>query len=290
MIKLLRKIFRRILGKNKPQITHLTLEGVIGKGSRFEKGLNFDSVFPLLQKAFANKETKAVAISINSPGGSPVQSELIYNAIRELSTAKKIPVYTFAQDVAASGGYWLLLAGDETYAHNASIIGSIGVIFSSFGFVEAIKKLGIERRIYAEGKNKAILDPFLPEEKENIAILKDAQKDIFENFKELVLSRRKGKLRDEKGEILDENSEFLNDKIFTGAFWAGKTAQKLGLVDEIGDLRAVMKQKFGEKIQIIEISEKKSLLKSLFSSKTQNFAQNLLDEIENRLDFAKFGK
>lgn len=275
--------------KKTPKIAHISLNGVIGKDSKFDKGLNFENTFHLLEKAFAAPNIKAVAISVNSPGGSPVQSELIYNAIRELSEEKKIPVYTFAQDVAASGGYWLLLAGDEIYAHNASIIGSIGVIFSGFGFVETIKKLGIERRIYTEGKNKAILDPFLPEEQENIEILKEAQKDIFEGFKALVLSRRLGRIKNEKGQILAENDAFLTEKIFTGAFWSGYKSAKLGLVDEISDMRNKMKEKFGAKVKIVNIEVKKSLIKSFLSSKTGDFTANLVAEVEKKISFGRFG-
>lgn len=266
-------------------VAHLALNGVIGKDGKLSSGLNIENVFPLLEKAFKMKNIKAVAITINSPGGSPVQSELIYNAIRELSVAKKIPVYTFARDVAASGGYWLLLAGDEVYAHRASIIGSIGVIFSGFGFVETIKKLGIERRIYTEGKNKAILDPFMPEEAENIEILKDAQRDIFEGFKELVKTRR--------GEKLKGDENFLNDKIFTGAFWSGRKAVELGLVDAIADMRGKMQEKFGEKVEIKNVSIKKGLIKSLFSEKSDlalsKFSAQILDQVEEKISFGRFG-
>ena len=167
----IKKIFGKVCRKNQnPIVASLTLSGVIGKDSKLESGINIENSAPLLKKAFETKNAKAVAISINSPGGSPVQSELIYNYIRELSKEKKVPVYTFAQDLSASGGYWLLLSGDEIYAHNSSLIGSIGVIFSGFGFVDLIKKIGVERRIYTEGKNKAILDPFTPEVEENIEI------------------------------------------------------------------------------------------------------------------------
>ena len=263
----------------------MALKGVIGKDGKMSSGLNIENTFPLLKKAFEMSNIKAVAITINSPGGSPVQSELIYNAIRELSAEKKIPVYTFARDVAASGGYWLLLAGDEIYAHQASIIGSIGVIFSGFGFVDTIKKLGIERRIYTEGKNKAILDPFMPEEQENIAILKEAQRDIFEGFKELVLSRRAGKLKGDQA--------FLDDKIFTGAFWSGRKAAKLGLIDAIADMRSKMKEKFGDKVEIKNISVKKGFIKSLFSEKSDlalaNVTFSLIDKIEERINFNRFG-
>ena len=276
-----KRIFKKIFCKNKTaNIASVSLHGVIGKDGKFSSGLNFETCEPLLKRAFETKKIKAVAISINSPGGSPVQSELIYNYIRELSVEKKIPVYTFANDVAASGGYWLLLSGDEVYAHNSSIIGSIGVIFSSFGFVELIKKVGVQRRVYTEGKNKAILDPFLPEENENIEILKDAQRDIFEGFKDLVKSRRQGKLK------VDEN--FLNEKIFTGAFWSGKKAAEFGLVDEVTDMRKKLKEKFGNDVNIINIDVKKGFLKSLFSQNA-NLADSLLDKAETRLSFNRFG-
>ncbi|MDX2082813.1 MAG: S49 family peptidase [Rickettsiales bacterium] len=275
--KYLGKFFKKIFGCNdNPTVACVNLHGVIGKDSKLESGLNFENIAPLLKRAFEMKKIKAVALSINSPGGSPVQSELIYNYIRELSLEKKIPVYSFAVDVAASGGYWLLLSGDEIYAHNSSIIGSIGVIFSSFGFVELIKKIGVERRIYTEGKNKAILDPFLPEELENIEILKDAQRDIFESFKELVKSRRAGKLKE------------TEEKLFTGAFWSGKKSVELGLIDGICDMRRKMKEKFGDKVEFVNISPKKSFIKSFFSEKS-DFVQSLISKLEERLSFNKFG-
>ena len=271
------KIYQKIMCcDNSPIVASVNLQGVIGKDSKLSSGLNFENIAPLLKRAFEMKKVKAVALNVNSPGGSPVQSELIYNYIRELSEEKKIPVYTFAQDVAASGGYWLLLSGDEIYAHNSSIIGSIGVIFSSFGFVDLIKKLGVDRRIYTEVKNKAILDPFLPEENENIEILKDAQRDIFEGFKELVKSRRGAKLK---------NNE---DHLFTGAFWSGKKSAELGLVDEICDMRKKMKEKFGSKVKIQQITAKKGLIKSFFSEKSLSF-ESLLGKVEERISFNKFG-
>lgn len=271
--KFLKKIFRC---KSEPIVACITLQGVIGKDSKLASGLNFDNISPLLKRAFETKKAQAVALTINSPGGSPVQSELIYNYIRELSLEKKIPVYTFAQDVAASGGYWLLLAGDEIYAHNSSIVGSIGVIFSGFGFVDLIKKIGIDRRVYAEGKNKAILDPFLPEEGENIEILKDAQRDIFEGFKALVTSRRGDKLKESE------------EKLFTGAFWSGKKSVELGLIDEISDLRSKMKEKFGAKVELVQINAKKGLLKSFFSEKSPTI-ESLFTKLEERISFNKFG-
>lgn len=276
------KFFKKLCfwKNNNPVVACLALNGVIGKDSKLSAGLNIENAFPLIEKAFSLDGVKAVAIAINSPGGSPVQSELIYNAIREFSLTKKIPVYTFARDVAASGGYWLLLSGDEIYAHNSSIIGSIGVIFSGFGFVDAIKKLGVERRVYTEGKNKAILDPFMPEEQENIEILKDAQRDIFEDFKRLVVDRR--------GDKLKGDSDFLNAKIFTGAFWSGRKAAELGLVDGISDLRSKMKEKFGEKVRFENIAIKKGFFKSLLSEKT-DFSSEIITKIEEKVHFGRFG-
>jgi signal peptide peptidase SppA len=272
-----RKILYKFLSKRKQSVVSvINLQGVIGKDSKLESGINFINTSPLIKKAFEQKNLKAVAISINSPGGSPVSCELIHNYIREMSIDKKIPVYTFAQDVCASGGYWLLLAGDEIYAHNSSIIGSIGVIFSSFGFVELIKKIGIERRIYTEGKNKAILDPFLPEESENIAILKSAQKDIFDDFVKLVKDKRKDKLTKKYEEL------------FTGAFWSGKKALEFGLVDGISDLRHEMRKKFGKDIEFKNIINKKSFFKSLISEKS-DFANKFFAQIEERICFNKFG-
>ncbi|MBM3579564.1 MAG: S49 family peptidase [Alphaproteobacteria bacterium] len=274
---LITKFFKKIFCcKKTPRVACLNLHGVIGKDSKLEAGLNMQNVEPLLERAFEMKRVKAVALAVNSPGGSPVQSELIYNYVRELSTEKKIPVYTFAQDVAASGGYWLLLAGDEIYAHNSSIIGSIGVIFSGFGFVDLIKKIGVDRRVHAEGKNKAILDPFLPEDLESVEILKNAQRDIFESFKELVKSRRGNRLKKPK------------EKLFTGAFWSGKKAVELGLVDAVADLRSKMKEKFGDDVEIVNISTKKSFLKSLLTEKL-NLAESLLDKLEERVSFGRFG-
>lgn len=297
----MKKICKKLcFWKNKnPVVACLALNGVIGKDGKLSSGLNIENTFPLIEKAFTTDGVKAVAVAINSPGGSPVQSELIYNAIREFSETKKIPVYTFARDVAASGGYWLLLSGDEIYAHNSSIIGSIGVIFSGFGFVDAIKKIGVERRVYTEGKNKAILDPFMPEENENIEILKDAQRDIFEEFTKLVKSRRHGKLKDEQGKLLCEcnpckcenckcGENFLNEKIFTGAFWSGRKAAQLGLVDGIADLRSKMKEKFGDKVRFENISIKKGFFKSLLSEKT-DFSSEIVSKIEEKVYFGRFG-
>lgn len=267
---------------SKNNIAVVNLSGVIGKVGKFEQGINIDNVDLILEKAFATKNLKAVAINVNSPGGSPVQSELIYQRIKELSLEKKIPVFTFAQDIAASGGYFLLCAGEEIFAHHASIIGSIGVISAGFGFEEAIKKIGVNRRIYAEGKNKAVLDPFSKEDQESIAILKNAQKDVFESFKNIVRENRKNKLKRDEEEL------------FNGAFWAGKTAVEIGLVDEIGSMRNIMKKKFGDKIKFINIEpKKKGILRDFILQRTSSFnsdlIENLFKKVGERIFFNRFG-
>lgn len=265
------KLIKKILSQE-DKIAVVNLQGVIGNVSKLDKGINIDNVNPLLEKAFKDKY-KAVAINVNSPGGSPVQSELIFQRIRELSQDKNIPVFTFAQDVAASGGYFILCAGDEIYAHDSSIIGSIGVISASFGFEEAIKKIGVERRIYSEGKNKAVLDPFSPEDPENIKILKSVQKDIFANFKNIVKTARGKKLKK------------ADSAIFTGAFWSGTESKKIGLIDDISNMRDIMKKKFGQKVEFIEIkNKKKGLLKDLIASKIENFSGDMVDNIFDKIE------
>jgi len=281
LIKTITKL-KNLICKKSTNIAVVNLSGVIGKGGKIDQGINIENVNPILEKAFETKGAKAIAINVNSPGGSPVQSELIYTRIKELSVEKKIPVFTFAQDVAASGGYFILLAGEEIFAHNASIVGSIGVISAGFGFEDLIKKIGVERRIYAQGKNKAVLDPFSPENPESIEILKSAQRDVFESFKDLVRQNRKEKLKES------------DDYLFNGAFWSGKKAAELGLVDAIGDMRNVMKNKFGEKVKFINIEpKKKGFIKELLSNKVgefnSNLAGNLINKIEEKGVWGRFG-
>lgn len=228
----------------------LRLNGVIGGGGPLRRGMSLQGMAGLIQRAFSMKGLKAVALSINSPGGSPVQSSLIYRRIRDLATEKNIPVLVFVEDVAASGGYWLACAGDEIYADANSIVGSIGVVSGGFGFVEAIKKLGVERRVYTAGERKAMLDPFRPEDEEDIAHLKSIQKDMHASFIDLVRRRRGKKLK--------------GDDLFTGEFWTGQRALDLGLVDALGDLRSVCRDRFGEKVRLVVVGEKRGWLKRRF--------------------------
>ena len=184
--------------KKKKIVPHIKLSGVIGNVGKFKQGIDFSGQEEIISKAFSIKKAPCVAITINSPGGSPVQSHLIYSFIRQHAKKNKKKVIVFAEDVAASGGYLIACAGDEIYANSSSIIGSIGVIYSSFGFTELIKKIGVERRVHTAGKNKSTLDPFLDEKKEDIERLKNIQLDLHKDFIEVVEKSRSSKLKNQK--------------------------------------------------------------------------------------------
>ncbi len=274
--------------KKAPQVGVIKLTGVIGASGSFRKGLNLQSIETFLQDAFSNKRITAVALIINSPGGSPVQSDLIQKRIRDLSTEFQKPVFVFCEDVAASGGYWIALAGDEIYANASSIIGSIGVVSAGFGFKEAISKLGVERRIYSTGPNKGMLDPFVDEDPKHIERLKLLQEEIFTLFREWVLSRR--------GEKLNGTHE----ELFSGAFWTGIQAKELGLIDGLGDLREIMRNKFGDKVVFKEYAAKTGILSKLglggsseFSmvtdAKINSLFSDAMEWIEQRVTWGRFG-
>ena len=250
------------------------ISGVIGNIGGLRNGVTISSVENLLEKAFKIKNVPAVAIIINSPGGSPVQSSLIYKRIRSLASKKKVKVIFFVEDVAASGGYYIACAGDEIYVDENSIIGSIGVIYASFGFEKLIKKYGIERRIFTTGKYKSILDSFQKQKLSDVKKLKSIQSEIFKNFKEVVLKSRGKKIN------------IQNKNIFSGSFWAGKEAVKLGLVDGIGDLNTIMEKKFGEKIKYIPIKPKKSFLKGVLSR--SSYFKDLVDTKETISDMMEY--
>jgi signal peptide peptidase SppA len=202
--------------KKKKIVAHIKLNGVIGNAGKFKQGIDFAGYEEIIEKAFSLKKAKIVAITINSPGGSPVQSHLIYKFVRAQAKKNKKKVIVFAEDVAASGGYLIACAGDEIYANSSSIIGSIGVIYSSFGFTELIKKIGVERRVHTAGKNKSTLDPFLDEKLEDIERLKTIQLELHKDFIKVVEESRGSKLN--KSEI----------ELFTGEFWSGSKAKELG--------------------------------------------------------------
>ena len=254
--------------KKKKIVAHIKLNGVIGNVGRFKQGLDFSGQEEIIEKAFSLKKAKAVAITINSPGGSPVQSHLIYSFIREQAKKNKMKVFVFAEDVAASGGYLIACAGDEIYANSSSIIGSIGVIYSSFGFTELIKKIGVERRVHTAGKNKSSLDPFQDEKKEDIERLKNIQLDLHKDFIDVVEQSRGSKLKKDQIEL------------FSGEFWSGSKAKELGLVDGIGNANQILKEKFGEDVVIKKFEKSKGWLSKKLSSSTNQMDQfaNILEE------------
>jgi serine protease SohB len=231
-----------------PVVPVVRLSGVIGSGSPLRPGLTLASVAKSLDRAFATRNAKAVALVINSPGGSPSQSHLILRRIRQLADQKKLPVLAFIEDVGASGGYMLACAADEIICDQYSIVGSIGVVGGSFGFPKLMEKLGVERRLYTSGDNKAMLDPFLPEKPEDVKRIKAIQKDIHAHFIALVKSRRGEKL---KG---------ADKVLFTGEFWTAQTAIELGLADALGDVRSELRARYGDKVRTPVISSDRGWL------------------------------
>ena len=262
--------------KKKKIVAHIKLNGVIGNAGTFKQGIDFSGQEEIIKKAFSLKKAIAIAITINSPGGSPVQSHLIYKFIRAQAKKNKKKVIVFAEDVAASGGYLIACAGDEIYANSSSIIGSIGVIYSSFGFTELIKKIGVERRVHTAGKNKSTLDPFLDEKTEDIERLKTIQLDLHKDFIKVVEESRSSKLN--KSEI----------ELFSGEFWSGNKAKELGLVDGIGDANEVLKEKFGEDVVIKKFEKSKGWLSKKLSSSSNQIDQ-LANILEERSIWQRYG-
>ena len=262
--------------KKKKIIPHIKLSGVIGNVGKFKQGIDFSGQEEIILKAFSQKKAPCIAITINSPGGSPVQSHLIYNFVRQLSKKNKKKVIVFAEDVAASGGYLIACAGDEIYANSSSIIGSIGVIYSSFGFTELIKKIGVERRVHTAGKNKSTLDPFLEEKKEDIERLKNIQLDLHKDFINVVEKSRGSKLKKSETEL------------FSGEFWSGKKAKELGLIDGIGDVNQILREKFGEEVIIKKFEKSKGWLSKKLSSSNDQIDQ-LANILEEKSVWQKYG-
>lgn len=281
--------------KRRPVVPVLRFTGPIGMVTPLRSGIMLSGFSSAIDKAFKASKLPTVAIVVNSPGGSPVQSNLLFKRIRQLAEEKKKRVYVFCEDVAASGGYFLAVAGDEIYADECSIVGSIGVISQSFGFVEAIDKLGIQRRVYTSGLNKSTLDPFLPEKEEDIARLKTLQKDVHEAFIATVKTRRSASLQGQ------------DEEIFSGAFWSASTAKEMGLIDGLSDIRSKMQELHGEdvKLQLIE-PEKPGLfgkMRRLGLSAKQHFgtapaseqhvglafADDLVSAMETRALWSRYG-
>lgn len=237
--------------KRSPVVPVIRLSGAIGAVSPLTNGLSLAGTAQTIEKAFSISNAKAVAIQVNSPGGSPVQSMLIYKRIRALAEENELPVYVFMEDAAASGGYILSLAGDEIYADASSIVGSIGVVSAGFGFHKLIENHGVERRVYTAGEKKFSMDPFKPEEPQDVEKIKAIQRDMHTTFINLVKTRRGDKV------------EGKDDTLYTGEFWTGNQALELGLIDGISDLRTKMREKFGEKVKLKLISPAKGLFAKL---------------------------
>jgi signal peptide peptidase SppA len=275
------------LRRGRPVVPVVRLSGVIGAVTPLRPGMSLAGVARMLERAFAVKNAKAVALVINSPGGSPVQSRQIYLRIRQLAEEKKLPVLVFVEDVAASGGYMIACAGDEIFCDPSSILGSIGVVGGSFGFQELIKKIGVERRLYTAGAHKAMLDPFLPENPEDVSRLKALQREIHDIFIALVKGSRGARL---KG---------ADEVLFTGEYWAGDTSVSLGLADAIGDLRSTLRARYGEKVQTPLIAPSSGMLSGLLGRRspgaigawenTANLPEEVISALESRAIWAKFG-
>src|SRR5277367_6332690 len=265
-----------------PVVPVLRFDGVIGP-RQWRGAVSLASHAAALDKAFNTKRLVAVAVVVNSPGGSPVQSSLLYRRIRALADEKRVPVLAFAEDVAASGGYWLALAGDEVYAEETSLVGSIGVVSSGFGFTRLIDRLGIARRLYTAGENKSLLDPFLPEQERDLERLSALQQDIHAAFKDHVRRRRIGKI------------DAADETLFSGEVMTGRIALSRGLVDGIGDLRAVMRTRFGERVRLVPIASERRrrwpFARPARGIDAERFGvvADLVDWLETRLLWARFG-
>ncbi|HZE55303.1 MAG TPA: S49 family peptidase [Bradyrhizobium sp.] len=263
------------------------LSGLIGAVTPLRPGMSLAGIARTLERAFAVKNAKAVALVINSPGGSPVQSRQIYLRIRQLATEKKLPVLVFVEDVAASGGYMIACAGDEIFCDPSSILGSIGVVGGSFGFQEMIRKVGVERRLYTAGKHKAMLDPFLPEDPDDVARVKALQREIHAIFIALVKQSRGTRLK------------AIDDVLFTGEYWAGETSVSLGLADAIGDLRSTLRTRYGDKVSTPVIAPATGMLSGLLGRRSagtlaslegvSGLPDELISALESRAIWAKFG-
>src|SRR5215471_7513266 len=272
-----------------PLVPVVRLAGVIGAVTPLRPGMTLAGLAKTLERAFSFKNARAVALLINSPGGSPVQSRQIYLRIRQLAEEKNLPVLVFVEDVAASGGYMIACAGDEIFCDPSSILGSIGVVGGSFGFQDLIKRIGVERRLYTAGEHKAMLDPFLPEDRDDVARLKAIQREIHTIFIALVKQSRGARL---KG---------ADDVLFTGEYWAGTTSVSLGLADGIGDLRSTLRARFGEKVLTPVVAPATGLLSGLFGRRAPGagslslsdgltgLPEELISALESRAIWAKFG-
>jgi serine protease SohB len=279
----LRELIPQRFRRDRPVVPVLRLTGVIGFSTPLRPGLSIAGIARALDRVFAVPNASAVALLINSPGGSPAQSHLIFRRIRDLAQEKKRRVIAFVEDAAASGGYMIACAADEIIADPNSIVGSIGVVGGSFGFDKLIAKIGIERRLYTSGEHKAMLDPFLPEDPTDVARLKALQREIHEDFIALVKSRRNGKLSG------------AEETLFSGEYWTGRRALNFGLVDAIGDLRSTLRERFGEKVYTPLVTADRGFFgRRAFGISPGGFMQGGLAEVmisalEARAIWARYG-
>ncbi len=270
--------------KKDPVVAVIPLHGVIASGGGKLRGeqLNLLGLAEIINDAFETKNLKAVALAVNSPGGSPVQSSLIAKRIRQLADEKEVPVYAFAEDVMASGGYWLGLCADEIYADLNSVIGSIGVISAGFGFTGLMEKVGVDRRMYSAGENKAKLDPFSPEKESDVEWLKKLQMEIHENFKAFVKERRGDRLKKRK-----------DKELFSGDVWTGTKAVELGLIDGISDMRSFMREKYGEKVKFQLLEGRKSWFQKTLGLGSQSLTSQAVGDLvasaKNEAHWNRFG-
>ncbi|MCJ2093433.1 S49 family peptidase [Methylobacterium sp. J-072] len=274
----LRAFLPRRFRDRRPRVAVVRLSGIIGAVSPIRPGLSIGGVAGSLERAFTMPGIKAVAIVINSPGGAPAQSHLIHRRIRALAEEKKLPVVAFVEDVAASGGYMIACAADEIVADPTSIVGSIGVVSAGFGFQGLLEKIGVERRVHTQGEAKSMLDPFRPEDPADVERLKRLQADIQDLFTGLVTSRRP--------------TLSTSENLFTGAVWTGRQALPLGLVDALGDVRATMRARFGDTVDLRLVAEAKGGLLSRLLRRggaPGGIAEDALAALEERAAFARFG-
>jgi len=286
VLGVLRPLVPKRFRRDYPVVPVVRLGGVIGFGTPLRPALSLAAVARMLDRAFAIGRAPAVALAINSPGGSPVQSHLIFRRIRQLAEEKERKVIAFVEDAAASGGYMIACAGDEIIADPNSIVGSIGVVGGTFGFDKLIARFGIERRIYTSGERKAMLDPFLPEDAGDVERLKKLQREIHDDFIALVKSRRGARLTGPENDL------------FSGEFWTGRRALELGLVDAIGDLRGVLRQRFGDKVVTPLITAERGWFGRRVAGVTGSavppglpagFADDLISALEARALWARYG-
>jgi signal peptide peptidase SppA len=283
----LRPILPKWLRGGVPIVPVVRLAGVIGFSTPLKPGLTLASIARPLERAFKMRHARAVALLINSPGGSPVQSHLIYRRIRQLATENTRPVIVFAEDVAASGGYMIACAGDEIFCDPSSILGSIGVVGGSFGFPKLMEKLGVERRLYVSGEHKAMLDPFLPEKEEDVERLKSLQREIHQDFIGLVKRSRGARLKGPE------------KTLFSGEYWSGSKAVEFGLADGIGDLRTTLRTRFGDDVVTPLVAPVRGWFGRLQPGvgttnldglpRAADFAEEVISALEARALWARYG-